>query len=932
MKNVFASVTIKTLKKNRTRTLVTIVGILLASAMLTAVTTFISSLQQYMIQVSIEEEGNWYGAAFQVPAETVSELSQDSQVEGLAVWQELGYAEFGGLSGEELNSYRMPYLYVAGLNGGFTDMMPIVLTQGRMPENSRELVVSDRAVNWGILDVKTGDTLTLDLGERMLSGEILGPGNPLIYEEQPDGSIRIAEEFVPGDTREYTVVGVIQTPEFMRSLSNPAFYALTVMDETPAADASYTCFYRTARASDIYRFTDEKLSGFEAIFNSELLRYMGTSQNRPYMQMLYGLAAILILLIMTGGISLVYNSFAISVSDRTKQFGLLASVGATPKQLRGMVFREAFLLSAIGIPLGIGAGIAGIGVTLHFTGRYFTYLLSSDTVVMSLHVSWPAVLTAALTALVTVLISAWIPAGRAAKIPPMEAIRQAKDVRKQKNHFRFFQRKRSGSGRLSYRLFGLPAMVADRHFAREKRQYRVTIFSLFISIVLFISASSFSSYVRRSVMDVRALPDYDITVYLEEETANLAGEIAGVEGVDRTLDAGWCYGEALVDMTDLTEDGRAMYVPELGNPAAEAAADADGTVDGGENAGDRERVKLSASILVLKDEDYKAWLSEPGVLQTAEDGESRENGTNQKTGLEEFPAAVAYDRTQIYDSNQEKYRSYGVLQRKETDMTLLLTDTEEWSRAMDAAVEAGGSEEDVPEEDYQERAAVRVDAFAEKGPMNLLAGYSGLYLIMPESGFREAAGELADMNLVQRTLYLQAEEHQAVAERIQKLVDENDEADGAHAFVNDERQNINVEKNMLLTVDVFSYGFIALISLIAAANVFNTISTAFLLRRREFAVLSSVGMTPKEMNRMLGFECLLYGGKALLYGIPVSLLVTWEIYRVVQSSIDTSFYVPAPSIVIAVFSVFAVVFATMLYARGRMKHENIIDSIRQESL
>lgn len=83
---------------------------------------------------------------------------------------------------------------------------------------------------------------------------------------------------------------------------------------------------------------------------------------------------------------------------------------------------------------------------------------------------------------------------------------------------------------------------------------------------------------------------------------------------------------------------------------------------------------------------------------------------------------------------------------------------------------------------------------------------------------------------------------------------------------------------------------------------------------------------------MLNFECLLYGAKALLYGIPVSLLVTWEIYRVVSDSIYTDFYVPALSILIAVFSVFAVVFVAMLYARGRMKHENIIDSIRQESL
>lgn len=139
-------------------------------------------------------------------------------------------------------------------------------------------------------------------------------------------------------------------------------------------------------------------------------------------------------------------------------------------------------------------------------------------------------------------------------------------------------------------------------------------------------------------------------------------------------------------------------------------------------------------------------------------------------------------------------------------------------------------------------------------------------------------------------------------------------------------------KSMLMTVDIFAYGFIALISLIAAANVFNTISTGFLLRRREFAVLSSVGMTPKEMNRMLSYECVLYGLKALLYGLPVSLLVTWVIYRVVGSGMDTEFYVPATSIVVVIASVFLMVFSTMLYAKSKLRKANIIDSIRQESL
>ena len=178
--------------------------------------------------------------------------------------------------------------------------------------------------------------------------------------------------------------------------------------------------------------------------------------------------------------------------------------------------------------------------------------------------------------------------------------------------------------------------------------------------------------------------------------------------------------------------------------------------------------------------------------------------------------------------------------------------------------------------------------------------------------------------------YIQAENHRETAKRLEALA-----LDGGYEsyfIVMDEAETRQTHRSLLLTVDVFTFGFITLISLIAVANVFNTISTGVLLRRKEFAVLSSVGMTPKGLRRMLNYECVLYGCKALLYGLPVSLLVTLRIYQVVERSMDVGFYIPTASILIAVCSVFLVVFATMMYARSRMKGENIIDSIRQESL
>ena len=136
---------------------------------------------------------------------------------------------------------------------------------------------------------------------------------------------------------------------------------------------------------------------------------------------------------------------------------------------------------------------------------------------------------------------------------------------------------------------------------------------------------------------------------------------------------------------------------------------------------------------------------------------------------------------------------------------------------------------------------------------------------------------------------------------------------------------------MVTIINVFSYGFIILISLISLANVFNTVSTGILLRRREFAMLKSVGMTEGGFNRMLSYECILYGVKSLMYGIPVSFAVTWLIYKSVMGGYDTTFHLPWTAVFIAVCSVFLVVFSTMLYALSKVKKDNLIDALKNEN-
>lgn len=134
------------------------------------------------------------------------------------------------------------------------------------------------------------------------------------------------------------------------------------------------------------------------------------------------------------------------------------------------------------------------------------------------------------------------------------------------------------------------------------------------------------------------------------------------------------------------------------------------------------------------------------------------------------------------------------------------------------------------------------------------------------------------------SIYFEAENHKEVFEKLSLTLEENALAADTLFDVAASGEN---DRNLVMILNVFSYGFIILISLIAAVNVFHTISTNIGLRRREFAMLRSVGMTSRGLNRMMNYECLLYGCKSLLLGLPVSLFITWLIFQSVNQGYQT---------------------------------------------
>lgn len=211
----------------------------------------------------------------------------------------------------------------------------------------------------------------------------------------------------------------------------------------------------------------------------------------------------------------IYSSFSISISERGRYLGMLASVGATRKQKRDSVLTEAVLLGIIGIPLGLLLGYLGVFVVTKciqgLIGDMLNYGMDMETVSMRVIVSWPAIAGAVILAAVTIFVSAWIPAARASRITPVEAIRQNRDIK--------LSRKQVKTSKLTRKLFGFEGELALKNLKRNKKRYRATVISLIFCIALYLSVSSFTEYLKgayqmASGLETANYPDYSVSIHM----------------------------------------------------------------------------------------------------------------------------------------------------------------------------------------------------------------------------------------------------------------------------------------------------------------------------------------------------------------------------------------------------------------------------------
>ena len=470
--NILNRFTIKSLKLNKKRTIVTIIGIMLSTALICGVAGLVSSFQGSLINWAKEKDGNYHTTFNGVEKDKIKYITENQKVKDYFLTSEVGWADLEGSK----NEYK-PYVHILAYDQKALENYGIKLEEGRFPQNSNEIVMSDHILTNARVNWKIGDKITLKVGKRETTdGYELNANNP--YDEEQAEILTNLEE------KTYTIVGKIERPN-IENYSSPGYTVLTYLDSV-GDKVNVSALYKKPKEynelnKEICKNTqlDEDL---DIYVNSDLLRFQGV-MNETTLNALYTIAGVIIIIIVISSVFVIRNSFSISVSEKNRQYGMLTSIGATSKQIRKNVIFEGMVIGLIAIPLGIIFGIVAIMILLQVVNYLLDDMLAGMKFTYSINLL--AILISILISTITIYLSCLIPAKRAAKISPIEAIRGNNDIK--------IKSKKLKTSSITKKLFGIGGVIASKNLKRSKKKYRTTVISLVVSIFIFISLSSFLS-------------------------------------------------------------------------------------------------------------------------------------------------------------------------------------------------------------------------------------------------------------------------------------------------------------------------------------------------------------------------------------------------------------------------------------------------------
>ena len=874
--NLLNKLTIKNLKLNKRRTIVTIIGIMLAVALINAVATMYFSGMASIIRAEKSTRGDYHTVFYNVPLNDIKTIQNNRNVENITKLKYLGTSKIRS------NNPQAPYVSVVAAEKNNIDKLGMYLIKGRLPENENEIIITKYLNNIMNTNYSIGDKLTMDIGDRYSKDNI---------KLKKSENLQDGEKILNTQKREFTIVGIVM--EISESVNQPGEIADTVVTCLRKEDIkdNLDLFIRLNKEGlkkpytaigdmlgidgNLYKeVQDDYATGRDATKSGELqekfakerkkAKYQFTSRRylisletdkrgTSFFRLKYVVAIAIGIIIFTS-VFCIKNSFDISITEKNKQYGMLRSIGATKKQVRKNVLFEATILALIGIPLGIFLGYFASFILVKISNVFLKELIVTENEInfeLVFDLNWMSAAISALLGMVTIYLSSLRIARKAAKVSPINSIRNSADIK--------IKAKKLKVPKIIKSIFKVGGEISYKNMKRNKKRYRVTIISIVLSIMVYISLTTFMQMMLKQIQLAVGNIDYDISCDIYKENDE---EIKILNNIAKTT-------EGVTDYT-LLQTNLGKYDKEFLNKEIKQISESypeNGTI----------------SIISVGDIEYNKYIKSLGLNY---------NDVKDKAIL------IDTISTATIDASKKPVREIRMLNLKENDKF------------------------DV-KDDKGEKLTFEIGKITKKRPFATNEEMSIPYkiLVLSDEYYNKTFKDEKRYNA-----YYKIKDAKD-ASKIKTQIEESLK-DYKQKGITNAQETYNDGKHLITLVGIFLYGFIIIIILIGVTNIVNTITTSMELRKQEFAILRSVGMTNKEFNRMIRLETLFIGIKSLFFGIPLGTAIAYGIYQVGKMP----FEIPLKPILYSSIAVIVLIASIMQYSLIKIKKQNTIETIRNENI